>query len=74
MIFFALGPVPPEANVYWVDEKTVPQYIEQQRSLMALLVRVILLGVELSALTGTKWKRVPPALVFVHIPVSDRDA
>lgn len=33
------GPVPPEANVYWVDEKTVPQYIKQQRQLMARVVR-----------------------------------
>ncbi|KAJ7491353.1 Metallo-dependent phosphatase-like protein [Mycena galericulata] len=50
------GPVPPEANFYWVDEKTVPQYIKQQRELMALV-----------------WKKVPPALVFVHIPVQKAD-
>ncbi|KAJ6541191.1 Metallo-dependent phosphatase-like protein [Mycena vulgaris] len=50
------GPVPPEANVYWVDENTVPQYIKQQRALMA--------GV---------WKTIPPALVFVHIPVQKAD-
>ncbi|KAJ7280918.1 Metallo-dependent phosphatase-like protein [Mycena rebaudengoi] len=50
------GPVPPEANVYWVDEKTVPQYIKQQRQLMARV-----------------WKTVPPALVFVHIPVQKAD-
>ncbi|KAF8175704.1 Metallo-dependent phosphatase-like protein [Mycena galopus ATCC 62051] len=50
------GPVPPSANFYWVDENTVPQYIKQQRELMALV-----------------WKTVPPALVFVHIPVQKAD-
>ncbi|KAJ7162799.1 Metallo-dependent phosphatase-like protein [Mycena crocata] len=46
------GPVPPEGDFHWVDENTVPQYIRQQRQLMACV-----------------WKTVPPALVFVHIPV-----
>ncbi|KAJ7698347.1 Metallo-dependent phosphatase-like protein [Mycena rosella] len=50
------GPTPPDANFYWVDEKTVPQYITQQRELMDRV-----------------WKTVPPALVFVHIPVQKAD-
>ncbi|KAJ6482223.1 Metallo-dependent phosphatase-like protein [Mycena vitilis] len=50
------GPTPPQANFYWVDEHTVPEYIRQQRRLMA-----------------TAWKQVPPALVFVHIPVRKAD-
>ncbi|KAJ7601880.1 Metallo-dependent phosphatase-like protein [Mycena polygramma] len=50
------GPTPPQANFYWVDENTVPEYIRQQRRLMA-----------------TAWKQVPPALVFVHIPVQKAD-
>ncbi|KAJ7749638.1 Metallo-dependent phosphatase-like protein [Mycena metata] len=50
------GPIPPEANFYWVDENTVPQWIKQQ-----------------SALMGFMWKKVPPALVFVHIPVQKAD-
>ncbi|KAJ7196231.1 Metallo-dependent phosphatase-like protein [Mycena pura] len=50
------GPVPPEADFYWVDEKTVPQYIKQERALM-----------------GRAWGKVPPALVFVHIPVQKAD-
>ncbi|KAJ7727160.1 hypothetical protein B0H14DRAFT_3619684 [Mycena olivaceomarginata] len=53
MAYLLSGPVPPEADVYWVDEKTVPQYIKQQRALML-----------------QTWKKVLPALVFVHIPVS----
>ncbi|KAJ6522405.1 Metallo-dependent phosphatase-like protein [Mycena capillaripes] len=50
------GPTPPEANVFWVDENTVPQYIKKQSQLMASM-----------------WKKVPPALVFVHIPVQKAD-
>ncbi|KAJ6623711.1 Metallo-dependent phosphatase-like protein [Mycena sp. CBHHK59/15] len=46
------GPVPAAANYYWVDDKTVPNYIKFQRLLMTLI-----------------WWKVPPALVFVHIPV-----
>ncbi|KAJ7141700.1 Metallo-dependent phosphatase-like protein [Mycena crocata] len=46
------GPIPDAANYYWVDEKTVPNYVRLQRLLMNVL-----------------WWKVPPALVFVHIPV-----
>ncbi|KAJ7048501.1 Metallo-dependent phosphatase-like protein [Mycena amicta] len=46
------GTVPEAANYYWVDENTVPPYIEQQAEIMARV-----------------WGKVPPALVFVHIPV-----
>lgn len=31
------GPVPDAANYYWVDEKTVPAYIEEQSLLMKLI-------------------------------------
>ncbi|KAJ7156198.1 Metallo-dependent phosphatase [Mycena filopes] len=50
------GPTPPEADFYWVDEHTVPQWIKRQSELM-----------------GFMWKTVPPALVFVHIPVQKAD-
>ncbi|KAK7017399.1 Metallo-dependent phosphatase-like protein [Favolaschia claudopus] len=50
------GPTPIEANFYWVDDKTVPKYIRQQRELMTRI-----------------WKMIPPALVFVHIPVQKAD-
>lgn len=70
MVVLLPGPVPQEANVYWVDEKTVPQYIKQQRGLMRLVVRPVLPRSGLLALMGEQWKKVPPALVFVHIPVS----
>ncbi|KAF7323948.1 Metallo-dependent phosphatase-like protein [Mycena kentingensis (nom. inval.)] len=46
------GTVPDDANFYWVDDATVPPYIECQ---MTLMRRV--------------WGTIPPALVFVHIPV-----
>jgi hypothetical protein len=64
------GPVPPEADVYWVDEKTVPQYIKQQRALMLQTVRSPSPGPPSFALMRLQWKKVLPALVFVHIPVS----
>jgi hypothetical protein len=32
------GPVPADANYYWVDEKTVPAYIRGQSLTMKLMV------------------------------------
>ncbi|KAJ7204299.1 Metallo-dependent phosphatase-like protein [Mycena rebaudengoi] len=46
------GPIPDEANYYWVDPNSVPMYIKLQKLLMTVV-----------------WWKVPPSLVFVHIPV-----
>jgi hypothetical protein len=33
------GPVPADANYYWIDEKTVPAYVQAQTALMKTTVR-----------------------------------
>ncbi|KAJ7235623.1 hypothetical protein B0H12DRAFT_1141361 [Mycena haematopus] len=52
------GPVPPEANFYWVDENTVPPYIKQQRDLMALIVHPVPKATAHCA-NESQWKKFP---------------
>jgi hypothetical protein len=64
------GPVPEGADPNWVDEDTVPQYIKRESGLMQLLVSGSV-RLEGRGDLGADWQfgEVPPALVFVHIPV-----
>ncbi|KAK7055838.1 Metallo-dependent phosphatase-like protein [Favolaschia claudopus] len=62
------GPTPIDANFYWVDDKTVPKYIKQQHELMT---RIVIFFFTVFARKSVE--EVPPALVFVHIPVQKAD-